>query len=1042
MSDTSELNEILSLSSRIVEAMQGDSGGLEVSMLAWEYAAAVEKANEDLKECAALLSKGASIDSFIRIHLSPKLIERAESLKFDQREQWDQCCDSFGWKKAEPLNEEVLNLLKSSFQEGEKLKEWLIGIFRERRSSENPEKAIPVIQVILDLFPEDAGLKAEYSTLQKKTLAQAEADFMALSAGLLPDETPKEVIERYLACNVDLPKSDPEVKAYFEAERAEKETALLSKVGDLLHSAENTSDDNWKEIEQKYLNCEYEVYSSGLKDVIDVESLEKLKSLTAKIEDYRGAHDMNMQLKDAVEALPSAKGTEAKEIKETISHLKERIHELKYELLPELQNDVAKAPKKEKTTSKKKEKSSKNGLWIGLGAAASLAISVGVWIFLQGSGKVSDSPKKIVRSESAVTESLEEAVSPSAEGSIEETPELEELTVSSEPGVPALEEPMVQSEPEVAKIEESEVSAPEVVSAVADESEIVARVDESPSDMVKRYQERLDKAYEDVANELEALISQEYTPEMDREVMLLLEIAAEKRTVASDSPEVEAVARRIEELEIRFIDIKTPDLEDLIAIAEDLKKNLDEKIEAVEASKDLNDFDSTSEEARTVLAELKQAQQDILEIDSGYSDEAVATLESRLAETGDKWTDLIEIRDQLSQAQSLDDYIKPLRRIENLDIASSVEKEGALKILGLQSEFENMLQKLVVPGGQEVWKAFASAEDYKDATPSLSFSERALLQKLARATLYSKVFVSNVRFYQGSDTPQSEEKVYLSQPITNIDKKSRKGINQTFIEYGFDLEGRPSNEPRSVSILSQPDGSAFGYFYEVSYISPESEYFFGVIQPTLNAMVDGAPRFTAIELAEKLNRMEKLSPAFRVYWKGQLLAFMSKDPWKWGLKLSPTLQREAIELTQFEEDGLNHYTWLSTVERESPSEKYLTHLKSGAEQQSKEEAIALASLLQTAARGKLVPVGFADASGKIHYTSKINTSERLWTLNPETGELEQLVSGMKLSAYMPVVSYRIGDQDAEQILEDTSKSSGMELNGSSFNPLLPPLFAK
>ncbi len=1022
--------DVSSFPTRISDAMQGDSGGLDVSMLAWEFSHAVDQANIDLKKCADLLGRGSSVDAYVEMMRDSNLMERVQSLNFPELDAWKECCASFGWKQPEDLNTNLIDCLKGAFEEGEKLKGWLMEAYRERRSSKNPESSLPIIDVLVDQFSGDHSLQKERIQMQKKMKLQAEADLMAISAGLMPGETAQSIIDRYEACGVELPKSDSEVKTVVKARKDKAREEAIAKVEGVINNARQLNESNWKQFEDEYLACQWHLDSKEVRELVEPASLEQVSKIGERLGQYRGEHDANLQLKDAIKVRDSGKGQEAKLAIESISKIRNLMEEKGYKISEHLQNQLdkrgsskkmkkAKAPKPS-PKARGEKKSSKTGLFAGIGIAA-VAGAAAIW-YLYGDN-ASSSQSSIAKSKPIPAKT---------------SPAKDEKAKSVE------KKPAKDPNASTSVAKQSETATPNAGSDVAQTQPAAEapRKKLSVEETLKEVQRKLDAEYAAVADLLKAAVEKGYTPAIEEEVAAILEIIEEKATAASDNDETKAIAARIEDLKKTFEEMKSDRGAELATIAEYWKSQAESNVRLVEAAKERKDFEKTSAKADEVLAETWKAIERAQAIDPEYSSGALQLAEDRLRKTQEKWASLIEVLDLLASAKTMQEYIEPLESIKDLDIASAIEKEGAARILELQPQFAEMLQKLVLPESLEDSREFSIA-GYQDTKITLSFSERAHLQKLIRsASETASVYKSKVRFYQGSTEPQSVKTVYLSKPIEKIDKKLEDGINHTFPEYGFDAEGRAADTPRGMNILSRPGGTAFGFYYEASTLSPESEYFANVIQPALNRIGSGARRFTAIELIESINAADSISPAFKAYWKGEILGLISKEPWKWGLKLSPTLQQDALELASYKKAGLDRYSWLKQSELESPSSNYAQHFEGSSELKPSEEVSAFISLLETATKGELVPVGFADLSGSVHYASKIKPTERLWTFNETTGQIERLEKGKKLSVYMPVVTYRLNGQDAGQVLAETSKSSGVELSSPSFGSIMPPLFAE
>jgi hypothetical protein len=351
------------------------------------------------------------------------------------------------------------------------------------------------------------------------------------------------------------------------------------------------------------------------------------------------------------------------------------------------------------------------------------------------------------------------------------------------------------------------------------------------------------------------------------------------------------------------------------------------------------------------------------------------------------------------------------------------------------------MQNLIMPGNPKEWEALNAASNFAAEKQILDEAETAFVERMINNPLFPTIYESKVKYFEGAPVAKNEYPVFLADPIQKGDKAGLKtGINFSFKVRGFDENGDAEEEALEMNLLSHPDGTFWGFFYEPSEMSKESIYYQESLRVSFMKILAGAPRFFPLELIDELTSKRTLSPAFRAYWQQQLIEFMGMNPWKWGMSLSPELQNQIESFEKLDPDGIDQQQWLSTVEQISPSVLLTEHFRIASKTKVADEAKAFVEFYSYAKAGEMKLIGQANESGEIEYEHPRLGDEKVWIVNGLTGRIERFEAETNIAPYAPVIAYRFEDQPASRVIQKTEMRTGIDLSSNRYSQKLPPLF--
>jgi len=455
-------------------------------------------------------------------------------------------------------------------------------------------------------------------------------------------------------------------------------------------------------------------------------------------------------------------------------------------------------------------------------------------------------------------------------------------------------------------------------------------------------------------------------------------------------------------------------------------------IEAAKAANSPETFSAISR-ALSELAEKAASSSVTTRFDSLFKE-----AENELSIAQSNWTALENMKTRLGEAKDLPEYLAQLSSIQNFDNISSDDKRSIQRILRALPSTEAVLQQIILPDSAKGWIEFSSNKDYRRSEPEVNEVERVFLQRLANDPVFENVYKSNVKYFEGEPIAKSEYNVFLIDPISQIQTGLKTGINFSFNVRGFDELGEPEGNAREMNFLSHPDGSFWGFFYEPSELSKESKYFENTIRVALLQIIDGAPRFSALNLFEQLNQQRTLSYAFRAYWQSQIATFIQMNPWKWGSALAPTLQKQIQKLESTPQSTASKRQWLSSIEQNAPSVSLTEYFRLAAKHSLTNEAVAFARLYQNLKDGNITLLGTANAEGVATLPASASRDHAPFTIDHLTGRIVRLGESTKPAAFAPIFALSIDGDPAITALENAEIATGHSLRAESYKEHLPP----
>lgn len=984
---------------RIKTALKGESNGLDTANLAWQYAAEVKHAESQLEQC---LETPSDLEAYIAAYSSPSVLDTIDTLDFADLERWNERCEKLNWRTASAIEPARIKELRDRFASIEDPKAWLLGEFRKQSRAKQPLEALRIAKVISDRFESDENTEAGNKRLYEQVAAIAEAELKDALQDLMPSETPEAILVRYQEAGIILPEKEGAIKTAKEAALAQKLQEAAQLIEALVKRSESAeSEEERARLESDYFECDYLLSTTETRAKLSTEQRDDLTKVSTTLSRYRGNSESNILIRSAIKDLRDIiqglsirfgnKKATAHDAYERLASLQTQAKKMGRRIPAELQEDIRKA------LSQAKRKRAPKYAIIGASGLALLAI-----VFSVVTRQVESNRQATTWQEAtaAINQATARQDIPQAEQALATW----QTAIGDAPGDHAL--------PKAAK-------------------SLRAWIDE---------QNRLRLAYSDIADKLDAIRSKNDPNPVSDEISALLESGAsigESLTALSSSDAAQRIERfqswQITRLKQQESTRKRA-LLDYLSVAQD-------QLEQVAVATDRSSFEARSKDlvaaianARTLIAKYPELDENALQ------QRSLQRIETALISFQGKRDTMETAQRSIREARELSSYLESLKSIYNFDTLSSESKRDIGRILKLENEYQSLLQYLIMPDDKDGWIELGSSGDYASAKPLPDDAEQAYLERLIGDMLFPAIYESNVKYFEGAPVAKSEYSVFLIDPIQKGDTAGLKtGINFSFKVRGFDESGEPETETREMNFLSHPDGSFWGFFYDPSALSKESLYFQDSLRPALMRVNAGAPRFTVLELIERLNDERSLSPAFRAYWQQELIAFIEMNPWKWGLPLSPALRSQTEVIEKLAPTGISQRLWLSTVEQISPSIELIDYFRNAGKQKILQEARAFSALYAFAMQGNMALVGQADSSGSIEYNESKRSDDRLWIVNGLTGRIEGLDENVSVAPYSPVMTYRFEDQPAERLIQKTRMQSGIDLSAEAYQDQLPAI---
>lgn len=988
------------LSYRIRTALTGESTGLDTAKLAWQHAEAIKRANLSLTHACEALEAGSLLDALLIESIHPNLLDTARSLDHPHFEEWSQRCQTYGWRQADKVDSEKVARIENAVEEQGKLKDWLFKQYRSAVRSKDHLRAYQIIELIANRFPDDENAAEELNNKRSQLVDQATKEVKDNLEQLIPTEPAKEIIRRYLALGIPVADSKnpllvetiKEAKAQHHKELADQVESLVERAKDL------SSQSDWQEIESEYQVCEYTISVNEARGNLEPQLRAELEQIATKLSRIRSQYESNISIRIAIEEVRNGRAHKGKAV--PLGNRVARLRSLEgqatktgSQVPPELQEEIRAAY----SFARRKR--------IPLLATVAVAVVAlvfgGVYVFQQKQEK------------EAFAQRQNDALSA-----------LQAIERSGR----------VDSVRQVLKKWETPISQAAPDSSLANQVALL-------QDWLE-LQTSLENQYNDSVSELEKITNSRDALANEEAIKVLSSNVRRIRTDLAPDLGDEADAK-FNTLITNFNSVKSAAIEQDKQELARLEKEIRTAAMNATQAKTRSEFERLQTATETRISSLNN----LLRAPSVSQSKSqiqplIRSVEQQLEATETKWDALESAWVRLAQTKEIQPYIAQLERIHSFDILPVPEKNSISQTLRLKAEFSELNQSQPLFSNPVAKETFKNGQNYLSARIDLTTEEKAYLSRLQDNDTFSNVYQSTVQYFEGAAEPQSEYRIYLVEPISKSDSQEGEShVTFSFSVKGYDEFGIPETTARQIQFISREDGSFWGFFYKPSTLSPESEYYQKTISKTLTQIASGANRLTLVRLLEDLERQNQLAPAFRIYWQQQLFQFANLSPWKWGLALSPALQKRFNELKSLPSGEISNSLWLSSIEQTVPSPEYSLLLDRKYEQVPSKEIEALASLYQAAANGSYLFAGHVLADGQPELAKGVNAGDPLWTVNAMTGSIERKSADTSLTPFAPILFYSLsGGESSESLLQKTSQSSGLDLSIAPYRPLLPSIF--
>ncbi len=990
------------LTSRIIGALKGESGGLDTAKLAWQYATAIDDANQRITQCHAALANNDEIGCHLIANQEPELLDTVATLDIDQTDDWKRRCQNYSWKTTDPLFKQEAATLQSKLDEVDDLKEFLYTEYRNRIRAKHPLDAYPIIELLARKYKDDANTIEEHQRLSEQLKAQAVTELKASIEELIPAEKTADVLARYQAIGLEIESSEDTIQNILGADTerlTQKATTLANQAIEAAKTIDQ-GDDDWKTAETAFLACDYFLATTETRGSIANELREDLEKAGTAIGHKRYGSESIIRLRAAIDQtkhvlaggkIAGAHGrTSARTSRiNAIDHLKSaeaQTRKLGNRIHPDLQKEI------DDTLAIARRKGFPR--LAGIAAAGLALLFIGYW----GIDSFSDNADRVEAERNAYDAVLFAQKS--------------NLITSAEKALSQHSETIASADP---------------ASDLSREAKALKTWQSN--------QRQLDADYAALAKRIE---------EHDRKDQEALKeffsaSTASRQTLAKDlgQDSTQRIAAIQEEIEV---DARQREAEyhKQIAIA---TKQARSHLQNAAVADSKNDFRSHAAKAGKAIFNADQLAQT-----SGLADEIeeskknIESIRSEISTLEKNWNALASTADKLSTVTTFEEFAGELKRIHGFDILPKANKNNIERALRNLPTTTALKQQLLMPGDTSAWIEFADNKDYRRTDPKVSDVERVYLERLANDSFFETIYESKVKYFEGAPVALNEYTAFLFDPVSKTETGVRTGVNYTFKIRGFDESGDPETEAREMNFLSHPDGSFWGFFYEPSSLSKESQYYQETIRVELLKVLAGAPRFTLVNLVDQISANRSLSPAFRAYWHQQIFSFMKMNPWKWGMPLSPSLQQQSKELTRIARGEFSKRDWLSTIEQSAPSLELTQYFQAARKLNLANECRAFASLYQIALEGDFEIAGHIDADAKLQKRKSTEKNSDLWALNALTGQIESLATLNDPAPYSPIIRYAYEKKPAAHVLHKTKFITGTNLAAPPYEDSLPPLF--
>jgi|GEM_PF-2634334 len=1015
-----------SLTARIPEAMGRDNGGIETAQLAYSISKAAAATNKELRRLANLLGKGKSLDAFARLNHANGAISAYNALSAPELDQWKTCCQTLHWAEPKELNEGLLKCLTDAFGTFDSLKTQLYSEYRKRRQIGSAASSYPLIAVLAQNCPDETEFASELEQTEAKVIAEIEAEMISCMGNPDADEEMIKILETHREHLFE--PSDVQGQFIKDALEIEQNSNLAASEEKLHELSKNepllAPDQDWKRFETDYFSCLDFIEEKGLQKSISKKSLKILDTYRDQIAALRNPFEINIQIQDTLTRIKAdRKLRNAKN--ETFQRLVQLIETAKaegYTLDGDAEEELAKlkirgASRAIKKTSAAKAKAniqepvrsetqSKRNL--ALFGTIAAAIAIGAYFVFPFSSEDSPSTAKNSAKESMpATAATQEVEAPAVNPSIIEN-KVEQET-------PAVVEAQTSNNPNEVSLEVAVTEKPEPITLSQNAERFIEKVGQFESLLSEGLRLQDDPLISDLIAAIDAITTAEEEPPSFEEAQLRFHELKDQYAKQRDT--LTAKLRERHSLQLA-------ELESLIDTASASTRTIESPVSASKIYELAKNTENSSKQ--------------ISRLHPTFEDQQAAKLMLKFEASQRERNRIQELKTSLTKTKTANDYVRLFNKLVSSDQYSKEEKHLGQLISKVPFEFASALKERLSPNDEATWLAFIKNPTFINETISLDSQESAILKRLVDHSTFSTVQAVQVSSYQGGDKPISVRTMFVCEQITEAKSKSSDGTLYKSSLRGYDAEGFIKKRIQDFDCIIRKNDSSWGFRVSDAELSRESNYYLESLNPRLKAIIASPTRGSLIELIEELNQRRELSPTFRAFWKAEALKTMSLNPLKWGLALSPSLLAQAQELKSLENDQRR---WRAYSDQQDPNSEFAKHFQVHRASESNlfKEIDRFSNLVKLAAQGEIVPAGYADAKGDVHFAPKIKTNLPLLSINALSGQLKRLDQDVAPIGLTPIFAFRFENAAHEPEFQQMAANSSFDISQSPSADLLKPL---
>ena len=861
---------------QIREALAADGTHAPVETLAADYARLMSESASRLDSCAEMIEKGSLYQALQLAETEPALLDLIAELRFGNAHEWDEFCVTHGLPQAPKFDAKAVQALDGLYARGLELSDPLGRDYRAAIGSHNYPKALQIAQSKLRLNPEDADARAEVERLNNKLFQLKLGDLRSALA-----QHDESAILRELAAFEQLaPVAKLEaLREYEEAialrRRVEREAAIgLSEqlVKELPAQREahdwRTVGDSLARIQAMQTEHGFELEPEAAALCLDLQRwADEQRTEAAEAARFDAALTKLNEQTAQVEAQLARPATRSfAETERIYLALNERWKEAEQmsRVIPnELSERVRAAASALRGEFEDRRRRRQRQLAM-VGVAMLLAAGVAVW-FAVRAWRVQDFAARLavlrdsgeVEAAEKLSEELRSGHAGLAAAALLHT-RIEEV----ERWTREMRARQADSSARVGQLETANFESAEPLAQFAQLEETSRFVETLPVSLRKDFTDRLNAVRRRFETYLGG-VRDKVVAQAGTELQALETLAGEK--LSYDQPKA-AIVETLAEIEPRLKALEARAHPPLTALQ--LPAALQERVTAVRSRCDL--------------------------------------LQTEL-------TALSRTRAALLEARSLELYREALAGFRDSRLTQAAEVNAARRMLATFPAADDVLAKLLMPGGPAAWAAAKADNSSSGFAPAqVQAEEIARLLALREDNYLNNIWEVTLIEY----ARKGERREVYARGEMRRDGPRTVGDTQTTSWSGaaYDPTSKsevPAFAPLTLTVSRTSAGSSGTGEVVASRLSAVSQC---LSRLELNRMTDATgAQFEKplLRVFDDLVKDKDASPIFKAFLMQQLAALLNGRPYEWGLQFCPSLQRDVARLAELCEDApLRSEDWL------------------------------------------------------------------------------------------------------------------------------------